>query len=109
MCFSACTVTNGGDAFSITTVTADPTFSAVGPTDAAGTLAVCLNDFLLIVDGTDPTTGLVGDRFCGNELNPNPAGLATSVPVCSKFSVRFHFFVSIMNSTSFIVNSKANI
>nr|CAH0107938.1 unnamed protein product [Daphnia galeata] len=84
MCFSACTVTNGGDAFSITTVTANPTFSAVGPTDAAGALAVCLNDFLLIVDGTDPTTGLVGDRFCGNELNPNPAGLAASVPVCTR-------------------------
>ena len=85
MCFSACTVTNGGDAFSLTTVTAAGTNSAVGTTDAAGALAVCLYDFLLIIDGTDTTTGFVADRYCGNELNPAPAGAALSVPVCSKF------------------------
>lgn len=49
------------------------------------TVAVCLYDFLLIAQGTNPINGLVADRFCGNQLNPIPAGAAVSVTVCSKF------------------------
>lgn len=104
VCFSTCTVTNGGDAFSITTrppaappvnplaptaaelaaAAAAALLSAVGATNVAGTQAICLNDFLLIAGGVNPATGLAADRFCGNQLNPTPNGAATSVTVCSK-------------------------
>lgn len=127
MCFSTCTVTNGGDAFSITTrppvnapvnplaptaaeiaaAAAAALLSAVGATNAAGTQALCLYDFLVIVGGTDLTTGLVADRYCGNQLNPAPAGSATSVTVCSKsregFSlsfIRFDYMLSILYDRS---------
>jgi hypothetical protein len=90
-------VTNGGDAFSITTpaaVVADGanTFAASISTTAAeiaaaallsnvGTIfkttaappalvATCLYDFLQIAGGADATTGVEADRFCGNHLNP---------------------------------------
>ncbi len=113
MCASVCTVTNGGDAFYITTpaavVTAGTTFAAVVTNTAGATsqsnvgttvsstgdpvfvVATCLYDFLQIAGGQDATTGVVADRFCGNQLNPakgadllNP-GLTTSTQVCSKF------------------------
>ena len=112
MCLSVCTVTNGGDAFSITTpaavVTAETTFatvvtvtagassqSNVGTTvsstgNAVFVVATCLYDFLQIAGGADATTGVEADRFCGNQLNPatgadllNP-GVTTSTQVCSK-------------------------
>ena len=93
-------MTNGGDAFSITTppailVAADGELA--GPTgssyyaniaathSASGTMigdprnitqsqqkATCLYDFLLITGARDPNTGFEADRFCGNELNPSP-------------------------------------
>ncbi|XP_032781855.2 uncharacterized protein LOC116919933 [Daphnia magna] len=104
VCFSTCTVTNGGDAFSITTrppaappvnplaptaaelaaAAAAALLSAVGATNVAGTQAICLNDFLLIAGGVNPATGLAADRFCGNQLNPTPNGAATSVTVCTR-------------------------
>jgi hypothetical protein len=113
MCVSICTVTNGGDAFYITTpaavVTAATTFLAVVTTTPVATsqsnvgttvsstgnpafvVATCLYDFLQIASGQDATTGVEADRFCGNQLNPatganllNP-GLTTSTQVCSKF------------------------
>ncbi|XP_046638009.1 uncharacterized protein LOC124316235 isoform X2 [Daphnia pulicaria] len=111
MCVSICTVTNGGDAFYITTpaavVTAATTFLTVVTTTAGATsqsnvgttvsstgnpafvVATCLYDFLQIASGQDATTGVEADRFCGNQLNPargadllNP-GLATSTQVCT--------------------------
>jgi hypothetical protein len=111
MCLSPCPVTNGGDAFSITTPPAvlivgglaDPTSvdaisaaanSAVGTTtDPRSTSATCIYDFLLIAGARDPITGNEADRFCGNQLNPSSGsvtstaiipGSASSVQVCSK-------------------------
>lgn len=114
MCVSVCTVTNGGDAFSITTpaavVAANANLAAISVTAAeiaaaallsnVGTtvkntagdtlVATCLYDFLQIVGGQDATTGVEVDRFCGNQLNPATGatlllpGVATSTPVCSK-------------------------
>lgn len=93
LCVSVCAVTNGGDAFSITSIpvlanTANSAVGTVTPNPApppAVDIAVCLYDFLLIAQGTDPATGVVADRFCGNQLNPALAGAPTSVLVCSKF------------------------
>ncbi|EFX72896.1 hypothetical protein DAPPUDRAFT_325652 [Daphnia pulex] len=111
MCVSVCTVTNGGDAFYITTpaavVTAATTFLTVVTATAGATsqsnvgttvsstgnpafvVATCLYDFLQIASGQDATTGVEADRFCGNQLNLatgadllNP-GLATSTQVCT--------------------------
>jgi hypothetical protein len=118
MCVSVCQPTNGGNPFFITTVAkgAEPapgagitvadqdrfaaTYSAVGSTNAAGTTAVCLYDFLLIAGARD-ATGVEADRYCGGALNPAPlgtaavaapltlavpgGGLRTSTQVCSKF------------------------
>ncbi len=111
MCISACQVISGGNAFFITTVAADAadntaaqattasTYSAVGATNAAGTTAVCLYDFLLVAGARD-ANGVEADRYCGGALNPAPLGGApvapltaavplggspTSVQVCSKF------------------------
>jgi hypothetical protein len=112
MCVEVCSVPNGGDAFSITTppavVTAETTFGGVVTTTTGASsqsnvgttvsstgspvfvVATCLYDFLQIAGGQNPTTGVVADRFCGNQLNPatgadllNP-GLTTSTQVCSK-------------------------
>jgi hypothetical protein len=101
MCVSVCGgLTNGGDAFSITTVppsAADvlaPTGGAVafaGTLSAVGTTffdasalpapgvntAVCLYDFLLIAGGRD-TNGVEADRYCGNALNPAPLPLTAA-------------------------------
>ncbi|XP_032783152.2 uncharacterized protein LOC116921066 [Daphnia magna] len=110
MCLSVCSVTNGGDAFSITTVppsganstasatSSAATLSAVGTTfkdSVKGTRAVCLYDFLLIAGGRD-SNNVEADRYCGNALNPAvigqggllmteppPGGLPSSVQVCS--------------------------
>jgi hypothetical protein len=96
LCVTVCTGLASGDAFSITTgVPAVPNVgtanlnalrSAVGATDAAGTTAVCLYDFLLIAGGKEAATGLTADRYCGGALNPTPVagGSANSVQVCSK-------------------------
>ncbi|XP_046637997.1 uncharacterized protein LOC124316227 [Daphnia pulicaria] len=91
MCLSVCSVTNGGDAFSITTVQPGgtdvaqnsatlinfaATLSAVGTTyrdTQQGTTAVCLYDFLLIAGGRD-STNVEADRYCGNALNPAAIG-----------------------------------
>ena len=111
---SVCTVTNGGDAFSITTpaavlvgsagaaaisavagdITTAAALSNVGTTvknTAGDTLvATCLYDFLQIAGGADATTGVEADRFCGNQLNPATGaslllpGVGASTPVCSK-------------------------
>jgi hypothetical protein len=97
MCLTVCPVTNGGDAFSITTpaaVVADGadfaaaiTAATTSQKDAAALLsnvgtifkttatspalvATCLYDFLQIAGGKDATTGVEADRFCGNLLNP---------------------------------------
>uniref|UniRef100_A0A0P6DD37 CUB domain-containing protein n=1 Tax=Daphnia magna TaxID=35525 RepID=A0A0P6DD37_9CRUS len=90
ICLTPCTITNGGDAFSITSVPGNLANSAVGTTGPnplpppVATVAVCLYDFLLIAQGTNPINGLVADRFCGNQLNPIPAGAAVSVTVCTQ-------------------------
>ncbi|XP_046458991.1 uncharacterized protein LOC124205588 [Daphnia pulex] len=92
LCVSVCAVTNGGDAFSITSIpvlanTANSAVGTVTPNPApppAVDIAVCLYDFLLIAQGTDPATGVVADRFCGNQLNPALAGAPTSVLVCTR-------------------------
>ena len=90
MCVSICQVTNGGDSFFITTVApaaadttapqaaAASTYSAVGATNAAGTSAVCLYDFLLIAGARD-ANGVEADRYCGGALNPAPLGAAPIV------------------------------
>ena len=110
MCVSVCQVISGGDAFFVTTVApaavdnnaaqaaTASTYSAVGTTNAAGTTAVCLYDFLLI-SGARDANGIEADRYCGGALNPAPLGGAavlpllnsvplggspTSVQVCSK-------------------------
>ncbi|KAI9559208.1 hypothetical protein GHT06_015997 [Daphnia sinensis] len=102
MCVSVCTgLINGGDAFSITTGLPAPAVpptadaaeiaagnllalnSATGSTNAAGTQAVCLYDFLLIAGGVDATTGLAAERYCGGALNPSPVVGTNSVPVCT--------------------------
>ena len=97
MCLTVCPVTNGGDAFSITTpaavvadgantfadsisavpaeITAAAALSNVGTifkTTAVppALVATCLYDFLQIAGGKDATTGVEADRFCGNLLNP---------------------------------------
>lgn len=93
-------MTNGGDAFSITTppailaagglASAGSYYAAIAAThSAAGTLisdpqytqpqtVTCLYDFLLIASGRDPITGIEADRFCGNELNPSQGFLLDS-------------------------------
>ena len=115
MCVSICQVTNGGDSFFITTVApaaadtaaaqaaAASTYSAVGATNAAGTSAVCLYDFLLIAGARD-ANGIEADRYCGGALNPAALGSAVvpnapltlavlgggvpaSVQVCSKLEL----------------------
>ena len=91
-------MTNGGDAFSITTVLpvgADvalnsptlkkfaATLFAVGTTyrdTQQGTTAVCLYDFLLIAGGRD-STNVEADRYCGNELNPAAIGGPAIAPL----------------------------
>lgn len=92
MCVSVCSVKNGGDAFSITTVPPFPpgntdvnainyaaTLSAVGslihytPPPDTVVNAVCLYDYLLISGGRD-AAGIEADRYCGNALNPFPVG-----------------------------------
>lgn len=92
MCVSICQVTNGGDSFFITTVApaaadttapqaaAASTYSAVGATNAAGTSAVCLYDFLLIAGARD-ANGIEADRYCGGALNPAPLGGAAVTPL----------------------------
>lgn len=76
MCYSVCTTTNGGDAFSIT--------GATSAANSAATAAICANDFLLITSAKDATN--TADRFCGGNLNPDPAaaGNAASSTICSK-------------------------
>jgi hypothetical protein len=111
MCASICTgLLNGGDSFSITSGLAAPAatpataaeitaanaaalLSAVGATNAAGTQAICLYDFLQITGARETATGFAADRYCGGALNPNPAGgpggaggVAPSVQVCSKLN-----------------------
>ena len=110
---SVCTVTNGGDAFSITTpaavlvtgtgvaaisttaaeIAAAAALSNVGTTvktTAGDLVATGLYDFLQIAGGADATTGVEADRFCGNQLNPATGaslllpGVGASTPVCSK-------------------------
>jgi hypothetical protein len=93
-------VTNGGDAFSITTppaILVNGELASAGSDEAttaathstSGTVigspqygqpqtATCLYDYLLITSARDPTTGLEADRFCGNELNPFPGYLSGS-------------------------------
>jgi hypothetical protein len=91
-------VTNGGDAFSITTVLpvgADvalnsptlkkfaATLFAVGTTyrdTQQGTTAVCLYDFLLIASGRD-STNVEANCYCGNELNPAAMGGPAIAPL----------------------------
>ena len=91
-------MTNGGDAFSITTVQpggADvalnsptlknfaATLSAVGTTyrdTQQGTTAVCLYDFLLIASGRD-STNVEANCYCGNELNPAAMGGPAIAPL----------------------------
>jgi hypothetical protein len=94
MCVSVCSVKNGGDAFSITTVSPFPpgntdpnairyaaTLSAVGttihynPPPDTVVNAVCLYDYLIIAGARD-ATGIEADRYCGNALNPFPVGNA---------------------------------
>ncbi|KAI9559204.1 hypothetical protein GHT06_015993 [Daphnia sinensis] len=111
ICLSVCSVTNGGDAFSLTTPAAvkdtGTGFNAITiSTDAAasntaknsnvGTIvrngrgapvATCLYDFLAIGMGRD-ANGIVADRYCGNQLNPLVGtlltpGSATSSQVCT--------------------------
>ena len=116
MCLSVCTVTNGGDAFSITTpaavvdagisttaaeITAAALLSNVGTIakNAAGTIlvATCLYDFLQIAGGQDATTGVEADRFFGNHLNPATGatlllpGVAASTQVCCKLTSRHKY------------------
>ena len=98
-----CSVTNGDDAFSITTVLpvgadvalnsptlknfAAATLFAVGTTyrdTQQGTTDVCLYDFLLIASGRD-STNVEADRYCGttrtNELNPAAIGGPAIAPL----------------------------
>ena len=82
---SLCSLTNGGDAFAITTA-ATAANSDVGTGTGTGTTAAaasCLRDFLLFAGGT-ATGNVAADRYCGNQLNPAPAGASTSVQVCCK-------------------------
>ena len=108
-------MTNGGDAFSITTppavliagglADANSTDtisaadnSAVGTTtsDPKSATATCLYDFLLIAGARDPLTGIQADRFCGNQLNPSPGSVTAtaflpgsnySAQLCSKLKM----------------------
>lgn len=102
MCVSVCTVTNGGDAFSVTTAPApapanpaNPTAaelaaiaaaalaSAIGTAGGAPAVATCQYDFLLIAGAAD-LNNIAAERYCGNALNPAPAGVANSIQICSK-------------------------
>ncbi|XP_045027805.1 uncharacterized protein LOC116920532 isoform X3 [Daphnia magna] len=77
MCLTPCTVTPGAVPFALTAV-ATAAASAV-----VGTVAdTCYYDFLAIVGGTNLATAATADRFCGNALNPTPAG--TNVEVCTR-------------------------
>lgn len=58
-----------------------------------GTLATCLYDFLMIAGDFDSTAGLAADRYCGAQLNSNPAGAAASVSVCTKLTLTFKPFI----------------
>ncbi|KZS14670.1 Uncharacterized protein APZ42_020016 [Daphnia magna] len=109
ICLSVCSVTNGGDPFSITTpasvrpartgfdaisdlpIPAAALNSNVGTavSNAAGDtlVATCLYDFI-IIDGGRGVNGITADRYCGNHLNPAVGtvrlpGLTTSVQVCT--------------------------
>ncbi len=116
MCVSVCTVTNGGDAFSVTTASgptpanpAAPTaaelaaIAAVAPNSVIGTaagapaVATCQYDFLLIAGAAD-LNNIAAERYCGNALNPAPVGVATSIQICSKIKPNAYF---IYNSKNF--------
>ena len=76
MCVSTCTTTNPNVGFFLTG-SAIPSPFLPAPA-AAGTLpgnAGCTYDFLAIVGGFDPVSGIINDRYCGGSL--------TSTSVCS--------------------------
>lgn len=87
MCFSVCATTNAGAGYSITTNEAVPGNSLLGVGNNAQ--GYCTYDYLGIGSATDSTTGLMGDRFCGEKLNTARApGSNSSIQLCCKFRQR---------------------
>nr|CAH0104249.1 unnamed protein product [Daphnia galeata] len=84
MCISVCTTTNAGAGYSITTNSAVPGNSLLGVGNNAQ--GYCTYDYLGIRSATDSTSGLMGDRFCGEQLNTAraPNGADSSIQLCSK-------------------------
>jgi len=78
ICYSTCSVTNGGNPFELSTLTApNSANSAVGTS--------CLTDYFILPDASDTTNNVVADRFCGNTFNTaaSPPGAATPLTICS--------------------------
>jgi hypothetical protein len=76
MCVSTCTTTTPFIGFFLSGTASPSPFSPVPAT--TGTLpsnAGCTYDFLAIVGGFDPITGVISDRYCGGSL--------ASASVCS--------------------------
>ena len=86
MCISVCTTTNAGAGFSITTNSAVPGNSLLGVGNNAQ--GYCTYDNLGIRSATDSTSGLMGDRFCGEQLNTAraPNGANSSIQLCCKLN-----------------------
>jgi hypothetical protein len=108
VCVSVCTTINAGAGYSITTNAAVPGNSLLGVGNNAQ--GYCTYDYLGISSATDSTTGLMGDRFCGEQLNtaraPNGSNL---VAIIVESILSFEKFISNMpvsvNSYEAIKNS----
>ena len=86
MCISVCTTTNAGAGYSITTNSAVPGNSLLGVGNNAQ--GYCTYDYLGIRSATDSTSGLMSDRFCGEQLNTAraPNGANSSIQLCCKLN-----------------------
>ena len=118
MCLSPCTVTNNGDAFSITTPPAvylvgsgligfapNPNAATAAANSAVGTtyvdqsrpsgvtVATCLYDYLLIPGGRD-ANNVEADRYCGNQLNPSTGSVIFGGTTCTNGIQQPTFFIS---------------
>ncbi|XP_046459325.1 uncharacterized protein LOC124205840 [Daphnia pulex] len=83
ICLSVCATSNAGAGYSITTNAVNAGNSLLGVGNSAN--GYCTYDFLAIVGATDLSTGLVGDRFCGEKLSTARApGVAVNGQLCTK-------------------------
>jgi hypothetical protein len=84
---------NAGAGYSITTNSAVPGNSLLGVGNNAQ--GYCTYDYLGIRSATDSTSGLMGDRFCGEQLNTAraPNGADSSIQLCCKLNANIILFI----------------